>query len=228
MKEPFLIGITGGSGSGKTSFIRKLRESFDASEVCILSQDEYYRPRTEQKSDDMGVKNFDLPKSIDKKSFVEDLKKLKAWQVVSREEYTFNNEMKLPKILVFRPAPVILVEGLFVCHFKKVRHLLDLKVFLHAKENLKVIRRIKRDQVERNYPLEDVLYRYQHHVLPSFERYVLPYMDEADVIVNNNQHFEGGLEVVKGFIRHKLTEYPALEYLQLSQNHLPVELTQDS
>jgi uridine kinase len=84
--------------------------------------------------------------------------------------------------------------------------LLDLKVFLHAKENLKVIRRIKRDQVERNYPIEDVLYRYEKHVMPTFERYIEPYMDIADIVVNNNEDFSVGLEVVKGFIRNKLAE----------------------
>ena len=82
--------------------------------------------------------------------------------------------------------------------------MLDLKVFLHAKENLKVIRRIRRDQEERNYPLDDVLYRYEHHVLPTFERYIQPYMDEADLIINNNADFSLGLEVLKGFICQKL------------------------
>ena len=94
----------------------------------------------------------------------------------------------------------MIVEGLFVLHFKKVRALIDLKVFLHAKENLKVIRRIKRDRVERNYPLEDVLYRYENHVLPTFERYVKPHMEDADIIVNNNEHFTAGLDVISGFI----------------------------
>jgi uridine kinase len=126
--------------------------------------------------------------------------------VVERMEYTFNNEKANPKMLRFESAPVIIVEGIFVFHFKKIRRLLDLKIFLHAKENLKVIRRIKRDQVERNYPIEDVLYRYEKHVLPTFERYIEPYMEDADIVVNNNEHFSVGLEVVKGFIKGKLSE----------------------
>lgn len=205
--KPFLIGITGGSGSGKTTFIQHLKDQFPIQQICVISQDDYYRPRQEQRTDDQGVTNFDLPKSIDKKAFVADLKRLVAGEIVERQEYTFNNEKKAPKMLSFYPAPIILVEGLFVFHFKKVRQLLDLKVYLHAKENLKVIRRIKRDRVERNYPLEDVLYRYENHVLPAFERYIKPYMEEADVVINNNQNLHMGLRVVEGFIRHYLSEW---------------------
>lgn len=200
--KPLIIGICGGSGAGKTTLIRHLKARFSESELCVLSLDDYYYPRSKQKTDAMGVNNFDRPKSIDRKAFVKDLLKLISGESVSRQEYVFNNEQAKPRTLVFRPAPVIVVEGIFVFHFKKVRELLNLKVFLHAKENLKVIRRIKRDQVERNYPLEDVLYRYQHHVLPTFERYIRPYMEDADLIITNNEGFDNGLAVLTGFIRH--------------------------
>ncbi len=206
MQQPFLIGITGGSGSGKTTFIKELRKAFSEDEVCIISQDDFYRPREEQKTDEEGVKNFDLPCSINKKAFIRDVKRLISGETVTRKEYTFNNEKAEPGLITFRPAPVMIVEGLFVFHFKKMRRLLDLKVYLHAKENLKVIRRIKRDQIERNYPIEDVLYRYENHVLPTFERYIQPYMEEADLIVNNNKDFSVGLKVLKGFIRQQLAE----------------------
>lgn len=204
MKKPFIIGITGGSGSGKTTFIRDLRAGFSAEQLCIISQDDYYRPKEEQDKDAQGIVNFDKPKSINKKAFAADLEKLINGQTVEIEEYTFNNKEKEASKIILRPAPIIIVEGIFVFHFKKIRKSLDLKVFLHAKENLKVIRRITRDRVERNYPLDDVLYRYQNHVLPTFEKYIQPYMEEADIIINNNSNFENGLDVLKGFLLSKV------------------------
>lgn len=204
MAKPFLIGITGGSGSGKTTFIRQLREGLSDDQVCYMSMDEYYVPLDQQKVDKNGVHNFDIPRSINKAEFVRDLRLLQQGNTVTRPEYTFNNKDATPKILTFRPAPVIIVEGLFVFHYKAVRKMLDLRIFLHAKDNLKVVRRIKRDRVERNYPLEDVLYRYEHHVLPSYEKYVGPYKEKADIIVNNNTDFNMGLKVVKAFVEKKV------------------------
>lgn len=202
--KPYLIGICGGSGSGKTSFIRRLRQSFTEEQLCIVSQDDYYLPREEQHRDKNGEANFDLPKSFDKKKFRQDLEKLLAGETIIIEEYVFNNPDVKPKLLIFKPAPIILIEGLFVFHYKKIAEQINLKVFVNAKENLKVIRRIVRDQVERGYPLDDVLYKYEHHVLPSYERFILPYKEEADIVINNNRDFERGLEVLEGYLRDKL------------------------
>jgi len=205
--KPFIIGITGGSGSGKTSFIRRLRDHFSASDICVISQDDYYLKKEEQREDDRGIINFDLPESIDKQAFIEDVARLMNGEKITRQEYTFNNPNKTPELLTFEPAPILIVEGIFVLHFEEVREMLDLKVYLHAKDNLKVIRRILRDRVERNYPLDDVLYRYQHHVLPTYEKYIMPYKEEADLIINNNHHFEMGLEVLVGFLQNRLDQF---------------------
>ncbi len=206
MKKPFIIGITGGSGSGKTTFIKHIRDMFSEEELCIISQDDYYRPRQEQLTDDKGVHNFDLPTSIDKKAFHADVEKLLRGEVVERVEYVFNNKEATPLVKIFKPAPIVIVEGLFVFHYKKIRRLLDLKVFFYAADHLKVIRRILRDQIERGYPIDDVLYRYEHHVMPSYQKYIQPYMQEADLIINNNTDFNMGLDVLCGFLRDKLTE----------------------
>jgi uridine kinase len=202
--KPLLIGVTGGSGSGKSSFIRRLRERFTEVELCILPQDEYYRPLEEQKADERGQVNFDLPRSFDKKAFVSDVHRLLNGETVERAEYVYNVANASKKVQQFKPAPIIVVEGLFVFHYKKVAPLFDLKVFINAKDNLTVIRRIYRDQLERSASLDYILYQFEHHVMPSYEKYILPYKDEADIVINNNRDFERGLDVLAGYMENHL------------------------
>ncbi|MEM7106491.1 MAG: uridine kinase [Bacteroidota bacterium] len=209
MPKPYIIGITGGSGSGKTTLINDLTKSFDLSELCLVSQDNYYRPKKEQKVDEQGITNFDLPESIDHIAFERDIQKLIEGQSITLTEYVYNNKEAVPKTLAFHPAPVLILEGIFIFHFPQIANFIDLKVFIEAKENLKIIRRIIRDQKERNYPIEDVLYRYQHHVSPTYEKYILPYKEHADLIINNNTHFHEAVDVLEGFIRNKLLKTKA-------------------
>lgn len=206
MNNHTVIGITGGSGSGKTSFIRKLKSVFDSSQMCIISQDDYYKPIQEQILDDQGIENFDLPTSIDHKTLVSDIERLKKGQTVIKKEYTFNNDAASAKDIVLNPAPIIIVEGLFILHYADVRNQLDFSLFIQAKENLKIIRRIRRDQMERNYPLEDVLYRYEFHVMSAFEKYIAPYKEQVDIIINNNTTFDRGFEILCGFLSDKLAK----------------------
>ena len=200
----FIIGISGGSGSGKTSFIRDIKEHFSKEQICFLSQDDYYKPRELQKEDENGIKNFDLPESIEMDEFYFDLVKLTNGMSVERPEYTFNNENKNPGMIHLDPAPIIIVEGLFVFYEPKLFNLLDLKILIHASDTQKIIRRIKRDRVERNYPLEDVLYRYEHHVLPSFETYIFPFFNKVDIVINNNKSFDMGKEMLNAFLINRL------------------------
>jgi uridine kinase len=200
----FIIGISGGSGSGKTSFIRDVRAHFGNEDICFLSQDDYYKPREQQKEDENGIKNFDLPESIELDEFYFDLVKLTNGMDVEREEYTFNNENKNPGVIHLKPAPIIIVEGLFVFYEPKLFNLLDLKILIHATDTQKIIRRIKRDRVERNYPLEDVLYRYEHHVLPSFETYISPFFNKVDIVINNNKSYDMGRDMLITFLKEKI------------------------
>jgi uridine kinase len=199
----YLIGVSGGSGSGKTRIIQELRGRFSESQLCIISQDEYYLPRDQQIWDDAGYQNFDLPGAINNKAFVTDIKKLMHGQEVAKEQYIFNNPKKKPAILRFQPAPVILVEGLFVFYFQAIRRLLDLKLFIDAEDVIKLKRRIIRDAGERNYPLEDVLHRYEFHVLPAYRSFIEPFRQEADMIINNHKTYDAAIEVLSVLIAAK-------------------------
>lgn len=204
MQKPFLIGLTGASGAGKTTFLNQLKAHFNDQQLCVVSQDNYYRTREEQTKDALGIENFDLPTSINRQEFHRDIEQLLAGKTVTRPEYTFNNAAVEPKMLTFQPSPLILVEGIFIYHYSEIRDLLDLKLFLDVKETIALSRRIKRDKIERNYPLDDVLYRYEHHVLPTYEHYIKPFRDEADLIINNNRNFNTGLDAVIAYLKGKI------------------------
>ncbi|MCG8477348.1 MAG: uridine kinase [Cytophagales bacterium] len=204
MKKPFIVGITGGSASGKTRFLKSLVKSFGEDEICLISQDNYYKPRHMQPVDQNGVHNFDKPVSIDLETYRNDIENLKNNIPVEREEYLFNNPSATPKMLHFHPAPIIIVEGIFVIYDEIVSNMLDLKVFIDAKEHIKLKRRIIRDSEERGYDLDDVLYRYERHVIPTYEQYIKPCKDCADLVIPNNTDFIGGLDVLTGFLKQKL------------------------
>ena len=202
--KTYVVGLTGASGAGKTTFINQIRASFDVEDICLLSQDNYYRPREQQQKDEQGIVNFDLPGSINVDDFANDIQLLINGHFIRREEYTFNNDLVEPTMLHFSPAPILLIEGIFIYHFPQIMKLVDLKLFLDVKETIALSRRIRRDQIERNYPLEDVLYRYEHHVLPTYEKYIQPYRSKADVVINNNDNFDLGLSMLIQFLRSKL------------------------
>ncbi|MBN7814796.1 uridine kinase family protein [Algoriphagus pacificus] len=201
MKKPFIVGITGGSASGKTLFLERLLNTFEPGEVCLISQDNYYKPRNLQPIDAQGIHNFDTPMSIDFEEYAADIRKIQAGETVTREEYTFNNASKTPKMLTFNAAPVVVVEGIFVLYYPELAELLDLKIFIDAKDHIKLKRRIIRDKVERGYDLDDVLYRYEMHVMPTYEKYIKPFKNEADLIVPNNHSFDKALEVIRTYLR---------------------------
>lgn len=204
MDNTLIIGVTGGSGSGKSLFLHELLKEFSKEEVCLITQDNYYRDRDEQPIDKKGIKNFDKPESIDDDHFYKDLVALKNGEVVELPEYTFNNPEAKPKKLIFKPAPILIVEGLMVFYWKKIRSLIDLSVFIEAKDLIKVKRRIIRDAKERGYDLDDVLYRYEHHVAPFHDQFLQPLKGDVDLIIPNNKNFIKGKEVLSGYIRNHL------------------------
>lgn len=184
--NPLIIGIAGGSGSGKTFFLNSFLHHFKNDEITLISQDDYYIPAGEMTQEENKLYNFDLPSTIDDEQFHIDVKKLIKGEVVYKKEYSFNNPLAVVKILEIKPAPILIVEGLFILHFKQIAELLNLKIFIEADEEVALQRRIKRDGMERGYPEEDVLYKWKNHVVPAYKEFLLPYKEECDQIVFNN------------------------------------------
>jgi len=189
MNKPFIIGIAGGTGSGKTFFLKCFLQHFTESEVCHVSQDDYYIPvaHTMTKEENM-LYNFDLPSTIDHEHFEDDINRLINGETIVKKEYTFNNPDIEPRMLEIKPAPIMIVEGLFILHFRKIASSLNLKIFIEADNDIALARRIKRDGVERGYSYEDVMYRWVNHVVPGYNEYLLPYKGECDQVVTNNSN----------------------------------------
>ncbi|WP_223274528.1 uridine kinase family protein [Salibacter halophilus] len=205
--EPYIIGIAGGSASGKTSFLKDLKRNMPKGSVCIISQDNYYKPIEEQKIDENGQVNFDLPDSINRIQFYRDLISIRKGEEITIKEYTFNNKKKTPGLIRVQPAPIIIMEGLFIFHYEEIRKALDLRVFIDAREHVKLERRIKRDIEERGYPEKDVRYQWNNHVVPSYKKYLEPYRDDSHIIITNNSHYRKGLEVLVNHMKIHLPEH---------------------
>ena len=198
MAKPTIVGITGGSGSGKTLFMNSLMAQLN--KVSLLSMDNYYVDITKQKKDEKGVEDFDRLESIDHQQYIRDLKKLISGKSISYKEYAFNKSNSEPEIITVESQPVILVEGIFVLYVEEIRKFLDLKLYIEAPHYLMMKRRIIRDANERGYDLNDVLYRYQYHVTPSYKKYIEPSKKWANLIIPNHDNFDAALKVISTFL----------------------------
>ncbi|MFT4770230.1 MAG: uridine kinase [Cryomorphaceae bacterium] len=204
IKAPYVVGVAGGSASGKTSILNDLMTRFKPSQVALISQDNYYYDRERQFQDVNGEINFDLPTAIDRESLSQDVSDLIEGRIVVKKEYTFNNPSAEPKMVSIQPAPILIIEGLFVFHYVELSAKMNLKVYVDALEDVKLKRRIIRDLTERGYPESDVRYRWKNHVMPSYYNYLKPHKRNCDIIVNNNSSYQNGLKVLVNHLKASL------------------------
>jgi len=181
-----IIGICGGSGSGKTTLLKRLATHFEGIKPTVFSMDNYYRPIEEQFVDGNGEVNFDLPSALDKDRLVADLKALKAGESIEVKEYHFNAPPGKNVLITLESSPVIIVEGLFLFHYEEVRELIDFSVFMDVDPAIQLDRRLYRDQETRGYSREAILYQWENHVMPCFEKFLMPYEGKADFHFKND------------------------------------------
>ena len=202
-KIKLIVGITGGSGVGKTTLINKLYKEFNG-KITTLSLDNYYKPKHKQAVDENGVTNFDLPTALDTDQLKIDLETLAAGNIVKQKIYTFNNPDKADNYLLIEPNEILIVEGLFVMHYPFVKNKLDYSVYLSVDRDKQLERRLKRDMTERNYTKESILYQWHNHVIPSYDNYVRPYKQQSDLIITNNIDFDDNIDVLTKVIHQKI------------------------
>lgn len=193
---PYLVGVVGGSGSGKTTVVRTLHDGMAPACVCTISQDDYYLPLSGQARDASGRINFDLPTALDLAQLAADLHALAEGNTIRRQEYTFEQPGLEGRLIEYRPASVILVEGLFLLCHEPLRKLFDLTVFVDASEKVLYKRRLARDMRERGYTVEDVKYQWEHHVMPAYREHLLPYRHLCDMHIVNEYRYDRALDVL--------------------------------
>lgn len=189
-KESLVIGIAGGSGSGKTTFANRIIQYFGG-DVATLNHDYYYKPFAQLPLEERKKQNFDHPDAFDTELMVEHLKKLRQGEDIERPVYSYTEFTRMPETVRVPSAPVIVVDGILIFDSPQLRDLFDIKVFVDTDSDVRLIRRLTRDVKERGRTLESVMHQYLTTVKPMHEEFVEPSKRYADVIVP-----EGGFNAV--------------------------------
>lgn len=201
--KPLIIGIAGGTGSGKSTFARKVAAALEASSVAFIDMDAYYNDYSHLSLDERRRVNWDHPDAFDWSLLLAHLKALGDGVGIEKPEYDFVQHLRKPRAIAVRAADVIVVDGILLLADPRMRALCDVKVFVDADADIRLIRRLRRDIVERGRPLEEILDQYLTTVQPMHMEFVEPSKRYADVIVPRGGHNEVALEMVVAKIRHR-------------------------
>lgn len=190
-KDRIVIGIAGGSGSGKTSVAKALIKDLHMNGIKIIEQDWYYKDLSHLPAEKRAKWNFDHPDSVEFDRLIEDLSRMVAGETVEVPQYNYVTHSRAPEALTIEPQKVVIVEGIMVLYEPKLRELLDIKIFVDTDTDIRFIRRLKRDIFERGRAIDGVINQYMKTVRPMHETFVEPSKRYADIIVP-----EGGKNVV--------------------------------
>ena len=199
-----IIGIAGGTGSGKTTVVHQIMNELPETEVGIISQDSYYKETNSLSFDERALINFDHPRAIDFELLVNHLKELKAGYVVEQPIYSFVTHNRTTDTIITHPRKVMIVEGILILANAELREMCDIKIFVHADPDERLIRRLKRDIAERGRDLDEVLNRYQTTLKPMHEQFIEPTKAFADIIIPNDKYNTVAIDVVRAVITQPL------------------------
>jgi len=197
--KPFIIGIAGGTGSGKTTIAKDIQAA-DPNNIVIISHDNWYKDRSDVPLAERKKLNYDEPAAIDEELFFKQVSDLKNGLAIEMPEYDFSDHTRKPEAKHIEAKPVIIIEGILILTDPRIRDLLDLSIFIDLDADIRLARRLKRDVGERDRTFEESINQYLISAQPMYDKYVEPGKDEADMIIRNEGTFEdlsAALDTVK-------------------------------
>ena len=195
MNKVTIIGVAGGTGSGKSTLVKRIKETFDGNEVSLLCHDYYYKSFPDLTFEERSRQNYDHPSSLETDLMIEHIKTLKNGLPVERPVYSFTEHCREVETVKVMPTKVVLVDGILIFEHRELRELMDIKVYVDTDADLRLIRRILRDVEERGRSMKSVIDQYVTTVKPMHEEFVEPSKRFADVIIP-----EGGFNSVAVFM----------------------------
>ena len=195
MKTPVVIGIAGGSGSGKTTFAERVVKHFEGP-ISVLCHDYYYKPFADMDLEERKKQNYDHPSSFDTELMVEDLKRLKEMKVIHRPVYSYEEFTRMKETVPVEPTDVIVVDGILIFENKELRDLMDIKIFVDTDDDIRFIRRLLRDVVSRGRTVDSVVNQYLRTVKPMHDTFVSPSKKYADIIIPQGGQNQVALDMV--------------------------------
>ena len=199
-----IIGLAGGTGCGKTTVVNQIIDELPEAEVGIISQDSYYKQNDHLSFDERALINFDHPRAIDFDLLVQHLKQLKAGKTIEQPVYSFIKHNRTEDTVTTHPRKVMIVEGILILTNPELRELFDIKIFVHADSDERLIRRLKRDIAERGRDLDEVLSRYQNTLKPMHEQFIEPTKAYADIIIPNDRFNTVAIDIVRAVINQRI------------------------
>lgn len=200
-----IIGIGGGTGSGKTTVVDQIVTDFPDGQVAVISQDAYYKDLSHLSKEERTKVNFDHPNAIDFKLLCEHLTELKEGRSILEPVYSFVEHNRTEETKLIQPTKVLVVEGILILTDPTIRNIFDIKVFVHADSDERLIRRLKRDIAERGRDLDEVLNRYQTTLKPMHQQFIEPTKEFADIIIPNNRYNTVAVDIVRSIINERVS-----------------------
>ena len=206
MKKPIVIGVTGGSGSGKTSVSRAILDKFTEVSILLLEQDFYYKDQSELPFEERLKTNYDHPFAFDTDLFIKDLQKLIQYESIEQPVYDYSKHTRSDQVIHREPKEVIIVEGILILEDKRLRDLMDIKVYVDTDDDIRIIRRIKRDMESRDRTLDSVIHQYLTVVKPMHQQFIEPTKKFADIIIPEGGQNQVAIDLMTTKIASILSE----------------------